>query len=657
MQQNVPSTWAGFLLPAITVTFGMQIVRALPPYLQYLLGDRIGWNSIQMGVTALAIFAAAFLVGRLNRWWGLQTLLLITAGGTGLIRLAIQLWNGDPLVDMGLVFAGTILFLLFLAAWLALTGWQPDGAQAAYQFGLAILLGLALDSALHGAFLTYDIIWQNGTIPFFLTVFLAMVQVSALVKLMASTPTHLTPLEDRLGALWPWLAVGPFLFLQLLMFQSQARLTVLTGWSLPATFGWIMLAHLLGLTLAMWRPAGRITIIITSLLLLLTLWPRSASSPWLTAISLLIGQVSAALIITAIFYGIGHNTAQAYYAVGTPQQPPAGLRLTPLIHGLSMVLMVGLIFAYYAAFDLQVPYRNEWLLPLAGIVILGGGLGIWRLLPVRMSWQPVWTVGLGAWLLLLLPLTIWLACNRPVASSPQGGESVRVMNYNLHNGFNTLGQLDVEALAQVIKMQTPDIVTLQEVSRGWVVNGSLDIYAWLLQRLDFPYAYFTPSSDELWGIAVFSRYPITHAENFPLPPRNLPLKRSFTYLEIDIGQPEPLHLINTHFHHLETDSNIRLAQTETVLAFLEKHQFDRFIMTGDLNAGPDADEILRLYQHGFKDAVIEAEVQPGFTYPSDAPNRRLDYLLYSPDMTATDVVIPVSLASDHLGIAADISPN
>jgi len=657
MQQNVSSSWAGLLLPAITVTFGMQMIRALPPYLQYLLGDRFGWNSIQMGVAALAVFATAFLVGWLYRWWGLQALLVVTAGGVGLVRLAVQIWNGEPLVTMLLVFGGTALFLLFLAACLARSVYLPAGPPVAYQFGLAILLGLALDSALHGAFLTYDTIWQGGAIPFFLTAGLVIIQLVALSRQLSATPSPSIPMEGGLNVVWPWLAMGPFLFLQLLVFQSQARLTVLTGWSLPAVFGWIMLAHLLGLTLAMWRPAGRITVIITGLLLIVAVWPRQNPAPWLTALSLLVGQVSAALVITAIIYNMGHGTAQAHFAAGSPQQPPAGLRFTPLIHGLSMVLMVGLIFAYYAAFDLQVPYNNKWLLPLAGLIILAGGLGIWRSLPAQTSWQPIWTAGLGVWFLLLLPLAIWLACSRSVPPPPSESGAVRVMNYNLHNGFNTLGQLDIEALAQVIENQQPDILTLQEVSRGWVVNGSLDIFSWLSHRLDFPYTYFTPSSDELWGIAVFSRYPITHAEDFPLPPRNLPLKRSFTYLEIDTGQAAPLHLINAHFHHLETDSSIRLMQTESVLAFLEGREFSKFLMTGDLNAGPEAEEILRLYQRGFKDAIIEANLQPGYTYPSYEPDRRLDYLLYSPDLTATDVVIPAGTASDHLSIAADISPN
>jgi endonuclease/exonuclease/phosphatase family metal-dependent hydrolase len=178
---------------------------------------------------------------------------------------------------------------------------------------------------------------------------------------------------------------------------------------------------------------------------------------------------------------------------------------------------------------------------------------------------------------------------------------------------------------------------------------------WLAHRLDLPYVHFTPSSDTLWGIAVFSRYPILTAEDHPLPPRDLPLKRSFTYLEIDIGQTAPLHLINAHFHHIKEDSTIRLAQTETVLNFLAKQELRQpVIITGDLNATPETPEIQRLYEWGFQDAVIDAKLIPGYTFESDHPYKRLDYVLISPDLTIVNAGILPSMASDHLAIVATL---
>jgi hypothetical protein len=40
------------------------------------------------------------------------------------------------------------------------------------------------------------------------------------------------------------IAVGPFLFLQVLILQNIARTAALIGWTLPAAFGWTLLAGL-----------------------------------------------------------------------------------------------------------------------------------------------------------------------------------------------------------------------------------------------------------------------------------------------------------------------------------------------------------------------------------------------------------------------------
>ena len=71
-------------------------------------------------------------------------------------------------------------------------------------------------------------------------------------------------------------------------------------------------------------------------------------------------------------------------------------------------------------------------------------------------------------------------------SEAAGGLPVRVMSYNLHQGFDTGGSLAIEEQAKVIEEAGPDIVALQEVSRGWVVDGSFDMLVWLSRRLDMP---------------------------------------------------------------------------------------------------------------------------------------------------------------------------
>ena len=646
------SKWPKFVLPALTIMFGQQTLRALLPYLQYLLGDRFGWSPIQMGLVALLIFSTAFLTAWLNRCLGLRRMLLLSAGGLGLTRLAAQLWSGDPLGDMVLVMIGAILFVLFWPIYLALVRSQNKATQATNQFTQAILLGLIFDTALHGVFLTYDFIWQAGIIPLLLTIGLVSMQWIALRVSLTAPPPHADPREGTFFATLPWLAIGPFLFLQLVVFQNQARLATLTDWSLPLVFSWVLISHIFGLGLAtLWRP-NRTGLIAVGLLLVLTLWSFGATNPTVFALALLVGQISVAILMTTMLRGLEENLAQEYEPTGTPGQARTGLRNTTIVHALSMIFMVILIFGFYVGFSLRVPFQNDWLLIFSGAIIALSGIGAAGMLTKPARWQMPHPALALPLLLLLLPLFTFLTWRTPTPISPD--RPLRLMDYNMHNGFDTNGHLGIEALAQVIETQQPDIVALQEISRGWVINGSVDMLSWLSQRLGLPYYAYTPSGDALVGQAVLSRYPILLAEVHPLPPRDLPLKHSFAYLQIDAGQTTPLNLINTHFHHQPTDSAIRLTQAKTILGFLTDRQLDRLILTGDLNATPDTPEIQPFYEHGFKDVIIEANLTPGYTVDSVQPSKRFDYIFTSPNLTATDVVIPPSTASDHLGIAITI---
>ncbi len=108
--------WVALGLPALTALLGMQMLRPLLPLLVFVLRDRIGWSAIQLGELALAIFLTGFLAAILRRLLGPGRLQALTAGGVSLLRLAIQLWTGDPLGDLYLAIAGTVLFVLFLLA-------------------------------------------------------------------------------------------------------------------------------------------------------------------------------------------------------------------------------------------------------------------------------------------------------------------------------------------------------------------------------------------------------------------------------------------------------------------------------------------------------------------------------------------------------------
>ena len=75
------------------------------------------------------------------------------------------------------------------------------------------------------------------------------------------------------------------------------------------------------------------------------------------------------------------------------------------------------------------------------------------------------------------------------------------MTYNLHSAYNSQGRQDLEAIAQVIEESGADVVALQEVSRGWLIDGSTDMAGWLSRRLGMPIL-FRGTTDPVWGNAI-----------------------------------------------------------------------------------------------------------------------------------------------------------
>jgi len=225
------------------------------------------------------------------------------------------------------------------------------------------------------------------------------------------------------------------------------------------------------------------------------------------------------------------------------------------------------------------------------------------------------------------------------------------MSYNLHVGFNTEGDLSIEALAQVIEDSQADIVALQEVSRGWLVGGRLDMLTWLSQRLDMPYI-FGPTVDPIWGNAILSRYPIVEYQHYQLPPRNLFLLRGFTTAVIEIGDSDNLQVIATHFHHVEEDSDIRQLQSPVIIE--SWHGASTTIVLGDFNAEPNTPEIQMFKQAGLVDTLAGMEPPPIYTFNSVNPYQRIDYIWISPDLSVKDARVPSSQASDHLPVVAII---
>lgn len=640
---NRNGRFPSLLLTSLTLLFGLQTLRVLFSLALYVLRDRFGWSAIQIGLLMAVFFALSFLAGLFRRWWGTEKMLLGTAVGVGLFRLLLQLWSGDPLVDLILAFLTIFCFMLFVPVALAFA--RSQGTAAVQDVALGLLLGGAFDVALHGAFRTYDMAWQSGWLTAAMTLTLVIMQ-GLTAWLVASNPSqetiNKTDTTLRLGL--SWLAVGPFLFLELLIFSNLARLTVLTGWGQAAAFFILLTAHLLSVLVLAWlfnRNGGAVHALFGGILGLLLL--AALIMPWptglLAALQLLLGQLILALLMGTLVVALGAGNGRS------------GLRNLALGNGLGWLLMAIFVFLYYAGYDILLPFNNDWLFPLAALLIALCAFFAARTLPrpasapeARLGWAILLSL-----LLLLLPLVQFL--DQPATAVPGDGAPMRVMTYNLHNGFDMSGHLGLEALAQVIEAENPDVIGLQEVNRGWVVNGSTDMLTWLSQRLDMPYVWGA-TSDPLWGNALLSRLPLTGVDQQLLPPRTLLLSRGFIWAEVDAGNGNTLNILNTHFHHEADGSLERTMQAQAIMNYWWERPYT--IIMGDLNAEPATPEIQIIQNRGFQSVLDLLRIQPGYTYDASHPSQRLDHILITPDILPANAAIPAEPASDHLPIVTDI---
>lgn len=632
------------LLISLTFLFGLQTLRVLFSLALYVLRDRFGWTAIQIGILMFAFFALSFLAGLFRRWVGTERMVWLTAVATSLFRLALQLWAGDPLIDLILAFLTLFSFMLFMPVTLGFA--RSRGAADVQDFALGMLLGVAFDVALHGAFRTYDMAWQSGWLTGAITLALVIMQWATVWLVVANSSQEATDDTDTtLGLGISWLAFGPFIFLELLIFSNLARLTVLTGWGQAAAFFIMLMAQLLGVLLLAWlfnRNGGAIRAIFVGVLGLLLL--AALISPWPTgawaALQLILGQLILALVMGVLIVAIGAGNGRS------------GLRNLILGNGLGWLLLAIFVFLYYAGYDIALPFSNDLLFPLAALLIAICGFFAARTLPQATSipHQPKlgWAILL---VLLLLALPLLQFMDQPATAVAGDGYPVRVITYNLHNGFDVMGHLGLEALAQVIEAENPDVVGLQEINRGWVVNGSTDMLTWLSRRLDMPYVW-QPTTGELWGNAVLSRLPLTDVDLQSLPPRNLLLGRGFISASVDVGNDEQLSIINTHFHHKEEDSLERTMQAQAVINYWGERPFT--LIMGDLNAESPTPEIQILENQGFQSVFDLLRIQPGLTYPANQPRYRLDHIFLTPDLLPANAAIPTATASDHLPVVTDV---
>ena len=217
------------------------------------------------------------------------------------------------------------------------------------------------------------------------------------------------------------------------------------------------------------------------------------------------------------------------------------------------------------------------------------------------------------------------------------------------------GQGDIARTATVIGSKNADIVALQEVDVRWSERSKFVDQADSLAKLLRMKAAFAPIYDvggKQFGVAILSRFPIVSSTNHTITRLSTQQQNAapapapgFLEAVVDISG-DRIRVFSTHLDYRQ-DPSVRTKQVGEMIEIMRRSSTP-FILAGDLNAEPDALELAPL--RFLRDAG------EAMTYPASSPTKRIDYVLVSNQLSATDSRVDATDASDHRPVITTVNP-
>lgn len=224
---------------------------------------------------------------------------------------------------------------------------------------------------------------------------------------------------------------------------------------------------------------------------------------------------------------------------------------------------------------------------------------------------------------------------------------LRVLSYNIRHGEGMDGKVDLERIAKVIGSVKPDLVALQEVDQKTRRTGEVDQPAELARLTGMRQVFGGNISFQggRYGNAMLSRLPVKRSENHPLPTFYQGEQRGVMEAEVEaLGGHPPVLFFVTHLDY-RGNSRERPASAERINGLVAKSPNRPAVIAGDLN-----DRIGSETLKSFEASWARANASELPTFPSDNPNRQIDFILFRPQNRWKVIearVLDEPVASDH----------
>jgi endonuclease/exonuclease/phosphatase family metal-dependent hydrolase len=525
-------------------------------------------------------------------------------------------------------------------------GW-PGGAR---QAALGLLLGCSLAVSVQLLLGTWDAVWRTGWVGWEVTVVLVVVLLLA-ARGLVTGPAGVELPVGRPRRLW---AVGPFVGLATIVAANPAFAASQSGVALGVAGVVLVGALTVGAWLLLRPDAWHGSVRVAAAVLLVG---ATVGAMWLEDWGALVALAVFDVVVGVVLTG----------ALSSRRTAPPGI---PRATGAVAVAGLGAgapLLLYYLDYDVPLPVDNAWVV-VAGAVVLAL-TGLRRRTPRVTSGAgagasatggsaprgPVPARANAVRLLLLPPLVLALLGLATSGTTTHGADvparsasdELTLVDWNLHYEVSPFTAVDLDGIAARIEAAHPDVVTLQEVERGWVLGGGVDAATWLAHRLGMTVE-FAPAADRQFGNAILARSALTDVAVHPLPYGAGPQHRSALSATLTTAGGTRVRVTSVHLQHRDTNTPTRMVELRTLLA--AEPPKGAALLAGDLNATPGSPEVQLLERAGWQSAVDAVGDEDALTSTSADPTERIDWV-FGHGVTFVAAQVPTGpRQSDHLPV-------
>lgn len=247
---------------------------------------------------------------------------------------------------------------------------------------------------------------------------------------------------------------------------------------------------------------------------------------------------------------------------------------------------------------------------------------------------------------ILILLFLFIACGSNNSEQQKEIQTFKIASYNVRNAKGMDNVTDFDRIAKVINDMDAHAVAIQELDSATERSNSLVVLDELAKRTNM-YASFNGSIEYRggkYGNGILTKEKPLSKEGIALPGKEE--MRSLLIVEL-----EDFVLCCTHLSLTEADrqTSINLIKEHTA-----KYESKPVFLAGDLNAKPESSEIKDLSSSW---VPLSNFNQP--TFPSDNPDRTIDYIFLKPNSKFKHKVIDAKvveepMASDHRPLWAEV---